>query len=253
MDKHRSKEREICAVICAGNGMKASTIAARLGIDKKEVNQILYRSPLMKELCYRDDSFKWHGIIRQEVPHQGLREICAYYSDVREFLSPSEEEWMERLTEGCSNIGRNLNNTRGLFHSFRDSRDTMRCFFIDLANLTEDNLYNDWEIAFELRLKQAKYVQIFTDVLVITADKVFSLEFKMKKSIDPDEVLQAAKYTPYLEIVFGPSYDVIPVLVLTQAEELFRYVPIGNTDMELPVCSGDMLFTTFDEYLGFLG
>lgn len=252
-DERRDKERRICAAICAGKGLKASEIAAVLGIEKKEVNQILYRSPLMKELCYRDSQYRWHGILRQERPHRGLREICAYYSDVREFLDLSEEEWMDRLTEGCVNIGRNLNDTRGLLHSFRDCRLVMQRFFADLAGLTDGGSYKDWEIAFELRLKQAKYIQIFTDVLVITENRVFSLEFKMKDVIDPGEVLQAAKYTPYLEIVFGPQYDVIPVLVLTRAEELFRYAPIGDTDMVLPVCSGDMLFTAFDEYLGFLG
>ena len=74
----------------------------------------------------------------------------------------------------------------------------------------------------------------------------------MKKAIEPEEVEQAAKYVPYLEIVFGPKYEIIPVLVLTVARELFDFVPIGNKDRLLPVCSGDMLFNVFDEYLGFL-
>ena len=123
--------------------------------------------------------------------------------------------------------------------------------FADLSEMTDIPL-GSWEIAFELKLKRGKYIRIFADVLVITRDRVFSLEFKMKDTIDPEEILQAAKYTPYLEIVFGPSYDVIPVLVLTRAEELFRYEPIGSTDMLLPVCSGDMLFNVFDEYLDLL-
>ena len=52
--------------------------------------------------------------------------------------------------------------------------------------------------------------------------------------------------------MFGPDYEILPVLVLTAAAELFRFVPIGKSDAVLPVCSGDMLFTAFDEYLGFL-
>ena len=110
----------------------------------------------------------------------------------------------------------------------------------------------DWEIAFELRLKRSRYVRIYADVLIITEDRVFSLEFKMKDAIDPDEVRQAAKYAPFLEIVFGPEYEIIPVLVLTRAAESFDFVPLGYSDMVLPVCSGDMLFNVFDEYLGFL-
>ena len=110
----------------------------------------------------------------------------------------------------------------------------------------------DWEIAFELRLKRARYVRLYADVLIVTENRVFSLEFKMKDRIEPEEVLQAAKYCPYLEIVFGPGYEIIPVLVLTAARDAFSFTPIGELDMVLPVCSGDMLFNVFDEYMGFL-
>ena len=155
------------------------------------------------------------------------------------------------MTEGCTNIGRNLNDTRGLIHSFRDCRETMVSLFDDLLHLLGRSCL-DWEIAFELRLKRSRYVRIYADVLIITENRVFSLEFKMKDKIDPDEVEQAAKYAPFLEIVFGPKYEIIPVLVLTRAREQFRFVPIGHSDMVLPVCSGDMLFNVFDEYIGFL-
>jgi len=104
-----------------------------------------------------------------------------------------------------------------------------------------------WEIVFELRLKRSRYARIYADVLVITENRVFSLEFKMKDRIDPKEIQQSAKYVPYLEIVFGPEYDVIPVLVLTRAKDFF------DLEQAVPVCSGDMLFNVFDEYLGFLG
>ena len=89
-------------------------------------------------------------------------------------------------------------------------------------------------------------------MLIITENRVFSLEFKMKDRVDPDEVLQAAKYSPYLEIMFGPDYEIIPVLVLTRQRETFDFATIGKTDAVLPVCSGDMLFNVFDEYMGFL-
>lgn len=75
---------------------------------------------------------------------------------------------------------------------------------------------------------RAKYIRIYADVLVITENKVFSLAFKMKDRIDPEEILQAAKYTEYLEVLFGPAYDVIPALVLTRATDLYRYEPLGN-------------------------
>ncbi len=127
----------------------------------------------------------------------------------------------------------------------------MRRLFDDLLEMAGEACLK-WEIAFELRLKRSRCVRIYADVLVITENRVFSLEFKMKDRIDPKEILQSAKYVPYLEIVFGPAYEVIPVLVLTGAKDVFSFHPAGEADMVLPVCSGDMLFNVFDEYLSFL-
>ena len=242
----------VCTAICYGNGLKAREIARELNIDHRTVNRVLYNSPLMKELCWQDADFRWHGIVRQGRPHTGLSEFAGYYSTVREFLELSEEKWLARLTDGCTNIGRNLNDTRGLFHSFRDCREQMLRLFGDLLKMAGPACL-DWEIVFELRLKRSRHVRFYADVLVITEDRVFALEFKMKSSIEESEVLQSAKYVPFLEIIFGRDYEIIPVLVLTQAQDLFRFVPVGKTDAVLPVCSGDMLFNAFDEYMRFLG
>ncbi len=242
---------KICAVICQRSGIKAKDIARTLKVERQEVNHILYSSPLIKELCWQDNEFMWHGIMKQTRPHVGLQEFAGYYDSVGSFIELTEKEWLEQLKAGCTNIGRNLNDTRGLFHSFIDCRLQMLRLFCDLQNMIGESCLN-WEIAFELRLKQSRYVRIYADVLVITENRVFSLEFKMKDKVQSEEVLQAAKYCPYLEIMFGPDYEVIPVLVLSSASELFEFVPIGQTDAVIPVCSGDMLFNVFDEYLGFL-
>ena len=244
-------ERRICAAICHGNGLKARDIAKALDLDRAAVNRVLYGSSLLQELCYQDADYRWHGIIRQERPHAGLFEFSGYSSPVSEFLSLTEEAWMDSLTRGCRRIGRSLNDTRGLLHSFRDCRGQMVRLFTDLRDMIGESCL-DWEIAFEFRLKRARHVRIYADVLVVTEDRVFSLEFKMKDAIDPEEVSQAAKYCPCLEIVFGPDYEVIPALVLTAGAERFEFASIGGGDRILPVCSGDMLFNVFDEYLGFL-
>lgn len=244
-------DRAICAAICRSDGIKAREIAKLLGLERATVNHALYHSPLMQELCWQDDEYRWHGIMRQACPHSGLSEFSGYYGLVRDFTALSEDVWMEKLVEGCTNIGRSLNDTRGLMHSFRDCRETTLALFCDLREMPGESCL-DWEIAFELRLKRSRHVRIYADVLVITDSRVFSLEFKMKNAVDPDEVLQAAKYCPYLEIMFGPDYEVVPVLVLTTARDLFEFAPIGGSDAVLPVCSGDMLFNAFNEYLGFL-
>lgn len=245
-------EQAVCSVICENHGIRAREIARLLGLDHKTVNRILYRSPLLRELCWQDQDYRWHGIMSQERPHTGLEEFAGYYSIVQDFLSLTEEQWMQSLAEGCSNIGRTLSDTRGLMHSFRDCRQQMLLLFEDLRSMLGPSCL-EWEIAFELRLKRSRHVRIYADVLVITEDRVFSLEFKMKDRIDPEEVEQAAKYRPFLEILFGPGYEILPVLVLTRAREEFRFVQVGSRDMILPVCSADFLFNVFDEYLKFLG
>ena len=53
-------------------------------------------------------------------------------------------------------------------------------------------------------------------------------------------------------MIFGSEYEVIPVLVLTRAEDLYRYEKFGGTTAEVPVCSGDMLFNVLDEYQGLM-
>ena len=241
-------ERDIYALICQNDGIKAKEIAKKLNKDKSIINHYLYASPYMHELCYRDKDYNWHGYIRQARPHIGLEDFSGYYSTVKEFLESEEDEWFKMLLEGCRRIGRNLNDTRGLFHSFQDTGATMRDLFCDLEGVP----FSNWEILFELRIKRARYIRIYADVLVITEKYVFSLEFKMKDVIEEEEIAQAAKYSSYLEVLFGPQYDIIPVLVLTRATDLYRYVPLKKTTAEIPVCSGDMLFNVFDEYLGFL-
>lgn len=241
-------ERDIYALICSADGIKAKDIAKKLNKERSIVNHYLYASPYMHDLCYQDKEFQWHGMIRQQIPHIGLGDFSGYYGKVSEFLSLDEEEWFQQLLKGCKNIGRNLNDTRGLFHSFRDTAQVMRALFLDLDEVS----YQDWEIVFELRIKRSKMIRIYADVLVITDKYVFSLEFKMNDKIEAEEVAQAVKYSAYLEVLFGPEYDVIPVLVLTKAADFYQYVQLKNSTAELPVCSGDMLFNVFDEYLEFL-
>lgn len=245
------EERAVYSLISVRDGIKAKEIASTLGLPRPLVNHILFSSSLMHELCFRDGSFRWHALIRQSPVHEGLYEFSGWYGTVREFLDADEEEWLESLKEGCARIGRNLNDKRGLFHSFLDSRCVMRSLFRDLSSMAGASCLN-WEIVFELRINRARMIRIYADVLVITPGRVFSLEFKMKDTVDPDEVIQAAKYCPALEVIFGPGYEVLPALVLTSSSDLFEFVPVGQEDIVLPVVSGDMLFNVFNEYMGFL-
>ena len=84
-------ERDIYALICSSDGIKAKDIAKKLKKDRGVINHYLYASPYMHELCCRDTEYNWHGYIRQARPHKGLEDFCGYYSTVKEFLALEED------------------------------------------------------------------------------------------------------------------------------------------------------------------
>ena len=132
-------DRAVCAVICRSSGIRAREIAKALNPDRAAVNHVLYRSPLMKELCWQDGEYRWHGIMRQARPHSGLSEFSGYYGLVREFLLLAEDEWMQLLTNGCTNIGRNLNDTRG--HAAGDEALTAIAQCLTQASKAHQSVY----------------------------------------------------------------------------------------------------------------
>ena len=247
-------ERRIYQCICKSeDGIKAREIAKSIRTDPSAVNHFLYASPFMKELCWQDDEYRWHGQIPQTRPHYGLAEFSGFYSSVKEFLEMDEARFLALLKLGCENVGRNLNDTRGLFHSFADARETMRTLFRDLREFGYPAALSDnWEIVFELRIKKSQHIRIYADVLLVTKRHTFSLEFKMKDTIEQEEVDQCAKYCEYLDVIFGDDYEIVPVLVLTKARDLFRDATISGTDAAVHACSGDMLYNVLDYYLGFI-
>ena len=246
-----AEEKAIYSLISSRDGIKAKEMASVLRIPRTDINHWLFSSALMHELCFQDNAYQWHALIRQGRVHAGLYEFSGWYGTAEEFMSQSDDEWLCSLKQGCARIGRNLNNTRGLFHSFTDCRLVIRRLLEDLDQMVGPSC-KDWELVFELRLNRSRMIRIYADALVITQNQVFSLEFKMKNTADPDEIVQAAKYVPFLELIFGGCYDVIPALVLTGASDLFEYVSVQGTEGVLPAVSGDMLFNVFNDYMGFL-
>ena len=242
-------ERTLYSLICSHTGIKAKEISKLSGLPKNKINHYLYQSHFLKDLCCQDMEYRWSGLIRQAVPHQGLGDFCGYYSMVTEFLDTDYADFLDQLTAGCRQIGRNLNDTRGLFHSFEETYYTMQDLFGDLlAHGISPHVWSDWEIAFELRIKRSRMIRIYADVLLITDRKVFSLEFKMKDEILPEDAGQAAKYCEYLEVLFGDSYDVIPALILSSGHDQYEETGLSSSTAVLPVCSGDRLYRLVTEY-----
>jgi NAD(P)-dependent dehydrogenase (short-subunit alcohol dehydrogenase family) len=72
-------EIRMYSLICSNDGIKARDIARKVGVEKADINRLLYNAPFIHELCYRDTDFNWHGLIRQAHPHTGLGDFCGYY------------------------------------------------------------------------------------------------------------------------------------------------------------------------------
>ena len=62
---------------------------------------------------------------------------------------------------------------------------------------------------------------------------------------------QSPRRRELLHLVLN-EYEVIPALVLTKASDLYSWECLPDSNREIQVCSGDMLFNVFDEYMGFL-
>ena len=110
-------ERKMYSVICRHEGIKAKDIAREIGQGRKDINKILYGIPFIRELCYQDRAFRWHGMIRQTRPHRGLADFCGYYGRGLVGRGPSRDcrpgggyyvlltsKWM--LAQTCDCIGR---------------------------------------------------------------------------------------------------------------------------------------------------
>lgn len=98
-------ERAIYHEICRRDGVKARELGKCVPADARRINQYLYGAPFLKELCYQDGNYCWHGLIRQSRPHHGLGNFCGYYGTVSDFLTLSEQQWLEAMEAGCRSNG----------------------------------------------------------------------------------------------------------------------------------------------------
>ena len=85
------EELKIYAMISRRNGIKAREISRETGIEKTEVSRRLVSSALMRELCYQDNEYRWHALVRQQAPYEGLYEFSGWYGTVHEFMAEGEE------------------------------------------------------------------------------------------------------------------------------------------------------------------
>ena len=71
-------ERAVYSVISQNDGLKARDISSLLGLSRTAVNHILFSSPLMRELCFQDNAWRWHALIRQASVHEGLYQFVIF-------------------------------------------------------------------------------------------------------------------------------------------------------------------------------
>lgn len=77
----------------------------------------------------------------------------------------------------------------------------------------------------------------------------------MKNEVMQKEADQAVKYIPYFHVIFGEKMHVIPVLVLTEAKEVYDTVEAKDEhgdQYRLRVSGRNMLFNIIDEQYHFM-
>ena len=85
-----SLETQIYQIISAANGIKGSDIAAKIGIEKKNVNSTLANSAALKAVVYQDENYRWHArnanaalrtgtVVNAPAPDKDLSNLCNYY------------------------------------------------------------------------------------------------------------------------------------------------------------------------------
>lgn len=79
-------ENRILEIIKDANGIRASQIAAKLGVERSQVNSLLHRN--LTKYCYQDSSYKWflsasNTALAAELPTKlsdsALNNLCRYY------------------------------------------------------------------------------------------------------------------------------------------------------------------------------
>ena len=66
------------------------------------------------------------------------------------------------------------------------------------------------------------------------------------------EIIQPIAKEVLKSELIGDDYEIVPVLVLTKARDLFTDATVSGTDASVQVCSGDMLYNALDFWLGFI-
>ena len=69
-----AEERAVYSLISVSDGLMAKEIASRLSLSRKEVNHLLFSSPLMRVLCYEEDAYLMFGKESAGIPEEILVE-----------------------------------------------------------------------------------------------------------------------------------------------------------------------------------
>ena len=93
-------EIKLYETICRNDGIKVREIARLTGVEKTELNRLLYNAPFIHELCYRDKDYHWNGLIRQTRPHYGLQDFCGYYDIHDGSTDAAKEALIKKVNAG---------------------------------------------------------------------------------------------------------------------------------------------------------
>lgn len=140
-----------------------------------------------------------------------MKRYC-YANSVENFLSENKDNWLEKMK---SNFQKKytLKLEQGQILAWKDSFDCLKEILVKIEEIKKNfNIIFEYELPYESGRR--------IDVIILNNEKVFILEFKMKKNFLLEDIDQTVAYFRDVQEYHFESRNkkIIPVLVLTKSE-----------------------------------
>ena len=140
-----------------------------------------------------------------------MKRYC-YANSVENFLNENKNNWL-KIMENKFREKHNLKLEQGQILAWEDSFDWLKKILVKIEEIKKNfNIIFEYELPYEGGRR--------IDVIILSNEKVFILEFKMKKSFLVEDIDQTIAYFRDIQEYHFESRNkkIIPILVLTKSE-----------------------------------
>ena len=140
-----------------------------------------------------------------------MKRYC-YANSVENFLNENKNNWL-KIMENNFREKHNLKLEQGQILAWEDSFDWLKKILVKIEEIKKNfNIIFEYELPYEGGRR--------IDVIILSNEKVFILEFKMKKNFLVEDIDQTIAYFRDIQEYHFESRNkkIIPILVLTKSE-----------------------------------